>query len=176
MGLISALFISGCFGSFRNTGEWNPSPVFCTAFQDSVQDGVLNNDVLVFQDWWRKIEFLIGFCTGDNPEEVSEEYLLHAALCNSDVPPAVIRLLLSLYPKSLSLSDPKLGVPPMYLASTVREYRYIPRQYELEMEGNNKSGLEMIAGPYKRQHVVPSSGGLSFPRSIVLHLTYWLPL
>jgi hypothetical protein len=143
MGLISALFISGCFEPIKNTGEWKPSPAFFTAFEDSVNDGRLSNDVLGFQDWWRKIEYLIVFCTGDNPEEVSKEYLLHAALSNSDVPPAVIRLLLSLYPKSVLLDDPKLGVRPIYLASAGREY--IPRQYELEMEGNSKSGLEMIA-------------------------------
>jgi hypothetical protein len=143
MGLISALFISGCFEPIKNTGEWKPSPAFFTAFEDSVHDGRLSNDVIGFQDWWRKIEFLIAFCTGGNPEEVTKEYLLHAALSNSDVPPAVIRLLLSLYPKSVSLDDPKLGVRPIYLASAGREY--IPRQYELEMEGNNKSGLEMIA-------------------------------
>jgi hypothetical protein len=143
MGLISALFISGCFEPIKNTGEWKPSPAFFTAFQDSVRKGVLCNDVPGFQDWWRKIEFLIAFCTGDNPEEVSKEHLLHAALSNSDVPPAVIRLLLSLYPKSVLLADPELGVRPVHLASAGREY--IPRQYELEMEGNNKSGLEMIA-------------------------------
>jgi hypothetical protein len=149
MGLVSAQFISGCFEPIQKTGEWKPSPAFCTAFDDSVQDGVLSNDVPAFSDWWKKIEFLIAFCSCDNAEDVSQEHLLHAALSdledvsNSDVPPAVIRLLLSIYPKSVSIPDPTLGVSVLALASASRVY--IPRQYELRMEGNEKSVLQMIA-------------------------------
>jgi hypothetical protein len=142
MGLVSALFISGCFEPSGNS-DWSPSQAFCTAFDDSVQDGILCDVGPAFVDWWKKIEFLIAFCTGDKAKDVSKENLLHAALSNSDVPPAVIRLLLSLYPKSISLADPKLGVSPLQLAAASREY--IPRQYELKMLANRKSVLEMIA-------------------------------
>jgi hypothetical protein len=142
MGLVSALFISGCFEPGEN-GAWIPSPSFCTAFDDSVQDGVLCDVVPAFVDWWKKVEFLIAFCTDDKAQNVSKEHLLHAALSNSDVPPALVRLLLALYPKSISLPDPKLGVSPLYLAAASREY--IPRQYELQMVANNKSVLEIIA-------------------------------
>jgi hypothetical protein len=142
MGLVSALFISGCFEPGENS-EWSLSPSFCTAFDDSVKDGVLCDEVPAFIDWWKKVEYLIAFCTGDKVGNVSKEYLLHAALSNSDVPPALIRLLLSLYPKSISHVDPKLGICPLHLAAASREY--IPRQYELQMVANNKSVLEMIA-------------------------------
>jgi hypothetical protein len=142
MGLVAALFISGCFKPGENS-EWGPSLAFCAAFDDAVQNSVLGNGVPAFVDWWEKIEFLIAFCSGDKSKGVSREHLLHAALSNSDVPPAVIRLLISLYPQSISRADPKLGVSPLHLAAAGREY--MPRQYELQMEGNNKSVLEMIA-------------------------------
>jgi hypothetical protein len=144
MGLASALFISGCFEpDVEDKTDWRPCPSFCTAFDDSIEDGVLCKVIPAFVDWWEKIEFLIAFCSGEKPKDVIKERLLHAALVNSDVPPAVIRLLLALYPKSILRPDQKLLVWPLTLAAATREY--IPRQYELQMEANNKSVIEMIA-------------------------------
>jgi hypothetical protein len=133
MGLLSALFISGCFEPIKNTGEWTVSPGFYNALEETIQEGVLYNVDPAFVDWWKKIEFLVAFCGEDKASEVPKNCLLHAALSNSDVPPIVIRVLLSLYPKSISLPDPKQNVPPIHAASSCREY--IPRQYESQSIG-----------------------------------------
>jgi Zinc finger, C3HC4 type (RING finger) len=127
MGLVAALFISGCFEkSVPLTEEWTLSQDFVAIMLESIEQGeLMHHDNVAFLDWWNKIEFLIVFGSGQQqPQQhqqqcimhnngnnsnmsIPKHYLLHAALSNPDVPPLVIRLLMALYPDSLTMPAPK---------------------------------------------------------------------
>ena len=148
MGLVAAQFISGCFEQMTNSQELRISEDFYACFNECIQEGEIGDDPVI-TDWWCKIEYLIAFCacckqnrSGKksmkrkknsarrlDPNSYPSEYLLHAALMNDDTPPSVIRLLLALYPKAITLPDPKTGAFPLHLSSM--KHDYIPRFYEV---------------------------------------------
>lgn len=129
MGLLAAHFISACFETKPNTYEWAVSPSFFSSIRECIVDQEMHEEGSAFVDWWRKVEFLIAFCAGEDPSRFPKDLLLHAALTNSDTPPAIIRVLLSVYTSSVTLSDHRnRGAFPIHLAAKTREYS--PRNYE----------------------------------------------
>jgi Zinc finger, C3HC4 type (RING finger) len=171
MGLVSAQFISGCFEQVPDTQEWSVSEDFYACFNECIEEGEIGDDPAII-DWWRKIEFLIARCACSKlnrlggkssrkkknmkerfePNSFPSEYLLHAALINEDTPPAVIRMLLALYPNSINLRDPKTGALPLHMIAMNRDY--IPRYYEVYTTGNDSSLNVVLASDtsaiYKR--------------------------
>jgi Zinc finger, C3HC4 type (RING finger) len=158
MGLVAAQFISGCFEQVADSQEWMVSEDFYACFNECIEVGEINDDPAV-ADWWRKLEFLVAFCACSQwnrsgsksikkkkksevkkrfePTNFPSEYLLHAALVNEDTPPAVVQMILSLYPSSILLKDPKTGALPLHLIAMRRDY--IPRYYEVFATGNDST-------------------------------------
>ena len=144
MGLISAQFLSGLFDQVRYAEEWTVNDGFHSELQKAIHEGVLDTTNEPFVDWWRKVEYLIAFCSGhEKPMESFKEHLLHAALRNNDTPPSVIRLLLSLYPESVVLPDPLTGALPLHIACKSAEYT--PRNYELQIMEESVAGVILAA-------------------------------
>lgn len=167
MGLVSAHFLSGCFQKQdpqqHQQQEWIVVEGFVNLLQQCIGMGQLDcqNDMLV--EWWSKMEFLISYCSKEPIQESSrstpsnmsaldvngdvdysrrQNFLLHAALTNTDVPPMAIRMLLALYPKSICLPDPVTKALPLHLACMYSDY--IPRNYEQLTLGPPESVLEII--------------------------------
>ena len=144
MGLVAAQFVAGFFRKLSAvTEEWVLVTDFVEQAAHLLQQGSLppQDDHPGFWDWWKKMEFLIAFGTGQKlsaDKNYPSQYLLHAALSNSDVPPLVSRLLLALYPDSMALTTPAPsdmeGSLPIHLACVTPDY--IPRNYELQLEGS----------------------------------------
>lgn len=155
MGLVSAQFIAGCFEQVSATQDWSVSEDFYACLMECLEEGEIGDDPSM-SDWWRKIEFLIAFCSCSkmnrqlqqngskrrfDANSFPKKYLLHAALLNVDTPPSVIRMLLAMYPNSIKISDPSSGALPLHLAAMNGDY--IPRNYEVHTIGS-ESTLEII--------------------------------
>ena len=193
MGLVAAQFVAGFFRKMSVvTEEWIVVADFVTQAHFVLASGTLptpQEHHPGFWDWWKKIEFLIAFGTGQklNPDKnYPTKHLLHAALSNSDVPPLVIRLLLALYPESIHLrTQPPHDMEeclPIHLACVTLDY--LPRYYELQLDGSSllpnssSSTIDMVvqADPgavykrYKRRlplHLAIHSGKLGSLKHLV---------
>jgi ankyrin repeat protein len=148
MGLVAAQFVVGCFQRRNDMmEEWSQNDEIWMSIQETLQEGALPDETIdpAFVDWWIKIEFLLAFC-GTTPQHARSmsassqseyrQYLLHQACLNPDVPPTILRLLLALYPKSVSLpavseqfGTKRAGALPLTLIAQTPDY--IPRNYEL---------------------------------------------
>ncbi|GKY96873.1 hypothetical protein MPSEU_000646400 [Mayamaea pseudoterrestris] len=146
MGLVSAHYVSGCFSQSR-VGEWKVNVSFVDALAEATETKQLpigNNPG--FCEWWQKMEYLILFCGCDEEDykvmSKSKEFLLHAALVNSDIPPSIIRLLLALYSSSIHHAHPLSGALPIHIAATCPDY--IPRNYEFQTMNAELSALAIV--------------------------------
>lgn len=65
---------------------------------------------LLCQEWWNKIKCLLRLCGHQNSKSKKEifdnNYLLHAALANSDTPPSLVQLLMVMNPPAMKLCHP----------------------------------------------------------------------
>lgn len=131
MGLVSAQFIAGCFQQSRQTDEWTLDIDFYSSFLDAIESKSLDDASPELIDWWKKIHYLIVFCSNLDPSQALDEFLLHAALGNPDTPPPIIRMILTLYPQAMLFPDPTNGASPIHLACMNPEY--MPRHYERQV-------------------------------------------
>lgn len=150
MGLVAASYLSGVFNEVKN-GEWCVDETFHKTLCHGIRNKTLEQCGPGILDWWTNIEFLIALCAcgrqkkdGDNrlfsdPKHFPKQYLLHAALDNSDTPPMVVRILLALYPESIHVANPA-GALPLHIA--VRSEDYIPRNFELRH--NPHTSMELV--------------------------------
>ncbi|KAL7576085.1 hypothetical protein ACA910_000866 [Epithemia clementina (nom. ined.)] len=192
MGLVAAQFVAGFFRKMSAvTEEWTVVMDFVRQAEYIHTNGELSpqGQHPGFWDWWKKIEFLIGFGTGQKvnaDKNFPTKLLLHAALANSDVPPLVIRLLLALYPDSIQIETPNPhdmeGSLPIHLACVSPDY--IPRHYELQLQGSSlmpnsalstidivvRADPKAVTRPYKRRlplHLAIQSGKLGVLKPLV---------
>jgi hypothetical protein len=108
------------------------------------------------QQWWSKLKFWIRFCyAGGESLPHKEEYLLHAALANSDTPPLIIELLLAMYPESASLPVNGETQYPLHIAAATPTYQ--PQGFEM-LEDNNV--FELLVRAFPEAASVQSPSGL----------------
>lgn len=134
MGLVAAQYISGCYME-ESAGEWSLSEEVYAVLLECIKAGDIVDEDPALIDWWKKVEYLVAFCRKvkhdeerSNPSDVEKNYLLHAAMTNSDTPPLITRLMVALYPESIRKPDPWHGALPLHLACMTQDY--IPRYYE----------------------------------------------
>ena len=145
MGLVAAQFVTGFFRKLNaETEEWKLFTAYVEMANHVLTTGTLpsESEQPGFFDWWKKMEFLIAFGTGQklqSDKKYPTKYLLHAALANSDVTPLAVRFLLALYPDSVELETPAPheleGSLPIHLAAVTQDY--IPRYYEWQIVGSS---------------------------------------
>lgn len=114
------------------------------------------------QSWWSKLHFWIWYCFDDKDNldipHRSDEYLLHAALANSDTPPKVIELLLALQPKAASVPINGGDIYPLHIAAATASYK--PQIYEWENGGEGHhdhsevSSCTSMSYPYDHGNVL----------------------
>jgi hypothetical protein len=138
MGMVGAHFTLWCFRDMNRV--FVPDYDKIDSLLDVIEQGHFESGSSQIKDWWENAKFWIWYCfageIGTIPKEGTmvmprdDEYLLHAALSNSDTPPQIIHLLLNLYPEASSLPLPGTGAVPLHLASS--EGSYLPRRHEYE--------------------------------------------
>ncbi|CAB9520804.1 expressed unknown protein [Seminavis robusta] len=130
LGLVSAHYVTSCFKKSKLL-EYVAEEDFMLTMEQCIVEGQLPSAAegqnAPFLQWWEKLKFLIFFCAGKDPEQTPDDYLLHAALENTDTPPNVVRLLLGLYPGSGRQPDTQ-SAHPLHRFAMHRDY--VPRNYE----------------------------------------------
>jgi len=99
-----------------------------------LRDAILRADIPQELDtWWGKMkECIWDECKGDIPKE--DEYLLHAALYNPEMPPLVTELLLQLFPSSASKPVPGTTNYPLHIAAATTAYHRHPFEMPYGMD------------------------------------------
>lgn len=138
MGMVGAHFALWCF-KYANR-VFIPNKEQIEMLKGVTRQGNLKLVSTEFEEWWHKAKFWIWQCfkgeVGTTLKEGilvvprTDEYLLHAALSNSDTPPQLIHLLLNLFPESSSFPIPNTDVLPLHIVAL--EDSYLPRRHECE--------------------------------------------
>jgi hypothetical protein len=112
-------------------------------------------------EWWTKLKFWIWYCY-DGKYDIplrQDEYLVHAAVSNSDTPPIVVELLVSMFPDSVSLSVPNHDdTYPLHIAAATKSYQ--PQWYELSPKDPGYTGrtvFDLLVEQYSDAANVSSS-------------------
>jgi hypothetical protein len=89
-----------------------------------------------------------------------DQYMLHCALTNADVPPLLIELLVMIFPHAVSIPLPCTSIFPVHLAAATPTY--VSQDFEVPYPGTS---LEILAEMTPRSILIDSSTGRS-----VLHI------
>jgi len=140
MGFVATQTMIWCYEPI-GTGEWKIRQEYHDVLADLVENPdkrvILMNEHLC--EWWEKIKFWIKCCApsrlnfDDSVEQrgkIEDEcYMLHYALENSDTPPEIVKILVALYPDSVSIPHPVTGAYPLHIAAFTSSF--LPRRYEM---------------------------------------------
>ena len=111
--------------------------------REAINEGQIPSDL---DQWWSKLKFWVRYCyTGDQSLPSGEEFLLHAAVVNSDVPPLIIELLLVIYPSCLCKRTQRQSI----------SNRRVGRHWNTNGRRNQNPGWE----PYSQVHHGCYGGG-----------------
>ena len=167
MGMVGAHYTLWCYEQEGIDMKLNAAKaaMLKKATQEASLGGVLGEVSEEFTVWWQKMKFWIWYCfegeigTMPKPGKLvmprEDNFILHAAVSNSDTPPQIIQLLLGLYPASASTALPQTNVLPIHVAS--RTLAYTKRFYEDE---SSLKTLEMLVHANPRARKQTSNGQL----------------
>lgn len=121
---------------------------------ESIKAGKVVADL---EQWWSKLKFWIRYCyTGSLRLPHDDEYLLHAAVANSDVPPLVVELVLAIYPNSASLPvSGQQAEYPLHIAAATPQYA--PQPFETIESG---AVITLLFNAYPEAAEIQSPSGL----------------
>jgi hypothetical protein len=140
IGNVSAHFILWSYKE-RRLG-WKTHRSNLALIKEAVIDGFIS---IGLDSWWRKMKFMIWHDNKLDNLPNRDEYLLHAALSNSDVPPWVVAILLECFPRSSSLPLPGTNGEkyPLHLACETSRYVYLSFEFQ-----HPKTTLELVLDTY----------------------------
>jgi hypothetical protein len=124
LGNVSGHFIGWCY---ENTAKgWKPHRRNFAVVKEAILDGFIPMNM---DRWWKKLKFwLWQDCPWSNIPR-RDDFLLHCALCNPDVSPWIIELLLECFPRSASIPLPgSSGCYPLHIACVTVAYDPLPFQ------------------------------------------------
>jgi hypothetical protein len=139
-GKVSILYLSFVYG--RNAeGSFKLRAENVRLLRDAIMRADIPDEL---DGWWESMkETIWKEYHGDVPKQ--DEYILHAALYNPDMPPLVIELLLELYPKAVSKPVPGTTTYPLHIAAATTAYHR--QQFEMPYGMDN---LHLILDADKR--------------------------
>jgi Zinc finger, C3HC4 type (RING finger) len=175
-GVVAAHYISWCFierfDEVRGS-SWEPNANHQVMLRYAVHLASTTGSFSLlpsdFDAWWTKMMFYIrNGCRRnitpcppphDNFESLAipldkDEFLLHAALANSDSPPELVEILLATNIEAASLFVPGSSLLPLHIAALTPSY--IPRSFERYQH----SSLDLTLKAYPRAARVMSNGQL----------------
>mmetsp|Transcript_52722 Transcript_52722/g.59652 ORF Transcript_52722/g.59652 Transcript_52722/m.59652 type:complete len:1020 (-) Transcript_52722:416-3475(-) len=142
-GLVAAQFRIGCI-KHKDDYELEKNSFVMTMKKLANDETNLVQDFISapqIMEWWIKLKFLINLWSTHFWEEgiedkiyLQDQYIIHNALMNPDSPPALIQLLVNLYPKSLEMKHPKASGLPIHFACRQWQFKnYPPRRGEIKV-------------------------------------------
>lgn len=138
-GLISSHYLAWAY--HRGTGGWRLNPTNVKTLRDSILNGYIAKHLHV---WWDRLREYIWETTPSDAMPESDDFLLHAALYNSDTPPTVIELLLALYPMAATQPIPGTQIYPLHIAAGTSVYH--PQTFEVPYSMNS---MQLTLNAYK---------------------------
>eukprot|EP00536_Pseudo-nitzschia_multiseries_P018082 jgi/Psemu1/264685/estExt_Genewise1Plus.C_21340001 len=145
-------YLSWVYG--RNSlGEYRVHYDNLTALRNSIMEAEILPEL---QEWWHRLKECIwndSHVPVDVPKE--NEYLLHAALYNSETPPIVTELLIRLFPSSTARPIPGSSTFPLHIAADTSAYQR--KEFELPYGSEN---LHLVLKSYKEATRLKSNGRL----------------
>lgn len=136
---VSGHFIGWCY---ENTPRgWKPHRRNFAVVKEAIMDGFIP---IQMDKWWKKLKvWLWQDCPWENIPR-RDDYLLHCALCNPDVSPWIIELLLECFPRSATIALPgSNGCYPLHIACVTN--KYAPLSFEFS---NPRNVIEMVASVF----------------------------
>jgi hypothetical protein len=136
LGNVSAHFIGWCY---ENTAKgWKPHRRNLAVVKEAILDGFIPMNM---DRWWKKLKFWLWQDCPWNNIPRRDDFLLHCALCNPDVSPWIIELVLECFPRSASIPLPESnGCYPLHIACVA--VSYVPLPFEFP---NSRISIEMVA-------------------------------
>jgi len=104
--------------------------------------------------WWQKLKECIWDESQDDIPKTTD-YLMHAALHNSENPPLVTELLLQMFPSSTTKPIPGTSTFPLHICAGTMAYQ--PQHFEVPYGMNN---LHLVLKAYKEATRIRSNGRL----------------
>jgi hypothetical protein len=162
MGMVAIHYISWCYK--KEEGEWTVNQANMTVLRnvvrEALQTGRMGDVSVDFTKWWDKMKFWIKYCCPNKCERdgkhflapKEDDFLLHAALINSDTPHQIVALLLGLC--SASIPYPGHTKLPLHLIAQTTSYTAQP------FEDAHRSSLELTLRAYPRALRVLAEGRL----------------
>ena len=136
VGNVGGHFIGWCYEKLN--GTWKPHRTHFAVVKEAIMDGFIPINM---DKWWRKLKVWLWFeCPWDNIPH-RDDFLLHCALCNPNVTPWIVELILECFPRSTRIPLPDSnGCYPLHIACSTDTY--IPLSFEFV---NKRNVIEMVA-------------------------------
>ncbi|VEU37510.1 unnamed protein product [Pseudo-nitzschia multistriata] len=141
LGNVGGHFIGWCYES-NEEGLWKTHRRNFAMVKEAIIDGFVPGGM---QKWWQKLKFwLWQDCPRDNIPRRAD-FLLHCAVCNPNVSPWIVELILECFPRSATLPLPDSdGCYPLHIACTTDTY--IPLPFEFP---NKRCIIEMVSKAFR---------------------------
>ena len=137
-----------------------------------LRDAVANGKIPESLDlWWSNLKVLIWYGKVGSSIPPSDDFLLHAALCNDgDMPPLIVELILELFPAAARTPVPSAQHRyPLHLAAAATKYVPMPFEQILGME----NVLEMIFYVYPEAFKMETAGARTVLHTAIVHRKSW---
>ena len=137
LGNVAGHFIGWCY---KNTnGAWKTHRTNFAVVKEAIIDGFVPISMHV---WWQKLKIWLWLdCPRRDDIPRRDDYLLHCALCNSNVSPWIVELILECFPRSAHLPLPDSnGCYPLHIACSTDAYTPLPFEFQ-----NKRNVIEMVA-------------------------------
>lgn len=138
-GPISSHYLS--FFYRRGESNWKLNPATVKPLRDSILGGYISKSIVA---WWEKLREIIWKTTPSGEIPRSDEFLLHAALYNTDTPPTIIELLLAIFPTAATKPLPGTTIYPLHIAAGTATYQ--AQCFEIPY---SKTRMELTLHAYK---------------------------
>eukprot|EP00980_Cylindrotheca_fusiformis_P011246 scaffold2577_cov123-Cylindrotheca_fusiformis.AAC.3 len=155
VGNVAAHFISW---GYENTEKgWKTHRRNFAVIKTGIMDGFIPT---AMDKWWRKLKFWIWNDCPWKHIPRKDEFLLHGAVCNPDVSPWIVALLVECFPRSTSIPLPNSGgCYPLHIACATDRYISLPWEFP-----NKRTSVELVA----RMH--PDAIMMKWKQRLPLHL------
>ena len=136
LGNVEGHFIGWCYEN--SLGAWRPHRTNFAVVKEAIIDGFVP---ISMDKWWRKLKFWLWHdCPWENIPR-RDDFLLHCALCNPNVSPWIVELILECFPRSATFPLPDSnGCYPLHIACVTDSY--IPLSFEFP---NKRNVIEMVS-------------------------------
>ncbi|KAL3941018.1 MAG: hypothetical protein SGBAC_004559 [Bacillariaceae sp.] len=153
-GIVASHFIHWFYNYSEQLG-WQASTERTTLAQTAIATSAVPREMQGF--WQEALTLMWNECSsGLGLHQREDQFLLHCAVSNSDVPPLAIEILLMTMPQTVSVPLPGTTIYPVHIAASTPAY--LPQSFEVPI---SKTSLELLSEMTPRIILIDSSMGRS---------------